>query len=347
MAVTKRGTSYYSAFMIKGERFRASFDTYAEAERWEADVRHAIQTGRPIPQPKTNGRVSGGKITTFKQVTDYTIKNHYADREEFAEKVRSYFNEMANHFGANTPMADIKRTHIDAFIMKLRDNGNSNGTINRKMSALSAAFKTAKALELCERPAWPKRLKEHNGKLRFVYPHEEKAILAKALEFHDEDLHDIIVFALDTGARFSEIVKAKWDWFTPELTSWIIWERKADNPMGMPLTARTQQILKRRRQQGHDGPFRKEGYSSVRYRLDRVFSNVEGMDLSDVTFHTFRHTTASRLVQRGVDLRRVQTWMGHKAIATTIRYAKLAPNDLADLASVLETPTKTKVLEDA
>jgi hypothetical protein len=28
--------------------------------------------------------------------------------------------------------------------------------------------------------------------------------------------------------------------------------------------------------------------------------------------------------------------MGHKAIATTIRYAKLAPNDLADVVHFLE-----------
>lgn len=73
--------------------------------------------------------------------------------------------------------------------------------------------------------------------------------------------------------------------------------------------------------------------AEMRHRLHRV---LEHLELDDITFHTYRHTTASRLVQRGVDLRRVQVWMGHKAIATTIRYAKLAPNDLADLANVLE-----------
>lgn len=346
MGTVARGRSFFAEFMINGVRYRATFDTREEAERWELDVRHAVKTERSPPEPYKRGRVVGGKLITLKQVAGYTLKNNYADRPDYAAKVTSYIAEMESHFGANTPMSDIKRTHIDGFITELRSRGNSNGTINRKMSALSAIFKTAKALDVCDRPAWPKRLKESNGKLRFVYPHEEKAILAKALAFDDQDLHDIIIFALDTGARFSEIVKARWDWFTPERTSWIIWERKADNPMGMPLTSRCRAMLDRRKDQ-EGGPFRSEGYSSIRYRLERLLSNIEGMDLDDVTFHTFRHTTASRLVQRGVDLRRVQMWMGHKAIATTIRYAKLAPNDLADLASVLEAPAKVRQMEDA
>ncbi len=121
-------------------------------------------------------------------------------------------------------------------------------------------------------------------------------------------------------------------WFTPTRSSWIIWSRKADNPFAMPLTQRVQAMLKRRAGKP-GGPFVDETYRSVRHRLEKV---TELLDWDDVTFHTFRHTTASRLVQRGVDLRRVQTWMGHKAISTTIRYAHLAPNDLADVVKFLE-----------
>jgi hypothetical protein len=40
-------------------------------------------------------------------------------------------------------------------------------------------------------------------------------------------------------------------------------------------------------------------------------------------------------VQRGVDLYRVQIWMGHKGPQMTQRYAKFAPKQLAELAEVL------------
>jgi site-specific recombinase XerD len=36
-----------------------------------------------------------------------------------------------------------------------------------------------------------------------------------------------------------------------------------------------------------------------------------------------------------VDIYRVKTWMGHRNIATTMRYAHLAPSHLEELADVL------------
>jgi site-specific recombinase XerD len=56
----------------------------------------------------------------------------------------------------------------------------------------------------------------------------------------------------------------------------------------------------------------------------------------DVVIHTLRHTCASWLVQRGVDLRRVQVWMGHKSIQTTLRYAKLSPKSLFEAVEVFD-----------
>lgn len=52
---------------------------------------------------------------------------------------------------------------------------------------------------------------------------------------------------------------------------------------------------------------------------------LEQTGIKEVTWHTLRHTFASRLVMAGVDLKTVQELMGHKTIATTARYAHLAP----------------------
>jgi len=39
-----------------------------------------------------------------------------------------------------------------------------------------------------------------------------------------------------------------------------------------------------------------------------------------VTWHTLRHTFASRLVSRGVDIVTVQQLLGHSAVTVTMRY---------------------------
>jgi site-specific recombinase XerD len=48
--------------------------------------------------------------------------------------------------------------------------------------------------------------------------------------------------------------------------------------------------------------------------------------IENVTWHTLRHTFASRLVMAGVDLKTVQELMGHKSLAMTARYSHLAPS---------------------
>ncbi|MET3648269.1 integrase [Phyllobacterium ifriqiyense] len=49
-----------------------------------------------------------------------------------------------------------------------------------------------------------------------------------------------------------------------------------------------------------------------------------------------RHTCASRLLRGGIDIRRVQIWLGHQTLSMTMRYAHLATNDLDSCVAVLE-----------
>jgi integrase len=72
--------------------------------------------------------------------------------------------------------------------------------------------------------------------------------------------------------------------------------------------------------------------STAWYMFNQVKEDVmreTGMDLSDVTLHTIRHTTLTRLAQGGMDLARLQEWAGHSDPKITAeRYLHLIPNDL-------------------
>jgi site-specific recombinase XerD len=75
---------------------------------------------------------------------------------------------------------------------------------------------------------------------------------------------------------------------------------------------------------------------SFRQTWDRAKVTLGLSDDAQLVPHALRHTTASRLVQRGVTLKVVQEWLGHKTITVTMRYAHLAPANLLAAVKVLE-----------
>ena len=70
--------------------------------------------------------------------------------------------------------------------------------------------------------------------------------------------------------------------------------------------------------------------------MDAMFNEGVEDARQRVSFHTLRHTFASWLVQRGVDLYKVKELMGHEDIKMTMRYAHLAPEGLRKAAAVIE-----------
>jgi len=56
-----------------------------------------------------------------------------------------------------------------------------------------------------------------------------------------------------------------------------------------------------------------------------------------------RHTFATRLVQRGIDLYKVQRLLGHKTGTMTQRSAHHSPESLRDGVNVLDEPRQDRV----
>ena len=75
-------------------------------------------------------------------------------------------------------------------------------------------------------------------------------------------------------------------------------------------------------------------HNRLRRELITIAKRIQIPGLTKI--HTLRHTVASHLVMKGVDLPTVQKLMGHSDILTTMIYSHLAPDHLADAVNKLQ-----------
>jgi integrase len=84
--------------------------------------------------------------------------------------------------------------------------------------------------------------------------------------------------------------------------------------------------------------------SNIRRSLNLA---LEKAKITNFHFHDLRHTCATRMVQAGVDLYKVQRLLGHKSSIMTQRYAHHYPESLRDGVEALESSgaVSTKVAQ--
>ena len=190
---------------------------------------------------------------------------------------------------------------LDELIGKLRKRGNSNATINRKMAALSKLLRKANKMgDVHSLPEF-KRQKESAGRIRFL-DHDEESALFSQIRSHSELYARFCIFLVDTGARLSEGLDLRWGDLTD--TRATFWVTKSGRSRSVPLTRRAALAITasdRRK----PGPFSDIDQQRFRTAWHQAKEVVGLGDDKDVVPHILRHTCASRLVQGGIDIRRV------------------------------------------
>lgn len=280
-----------------------------------------------------------GPIGVVKETTLTELLQRYADIlwEEGSHKynVKAFIGEL-DEILLNARFSTISQDMLDSLIGALRKRGNSNATINRKMAALSKLLRKAHKMgDIHSLPEF-RRQKERAGRLRFLEANEE-ATLFREIGNRSDLYLKLSIFLVDTGARLGESIALKWnDVHEGRVTFWIT---KSGRSRTVPLTARAKEALGDLADRT-PGPFTSvdpQKYRSI-WNLAKVDAGLS--DEPDIVPHVLRHTCASRLVRGGIDLRRVQMWLGHQTLEMTMRYAHLASHDLDMCVPVLERHLK-------
>jgi integrase/recombinase XerD len=85
-------------------------------------------------------------------------------------------------------------------------------------------------------------------------------------------------------------------------------------------------------------PGRKPGMPMTTRQLNRLFHEAaDGAGIKKgVTLHALRHSFATHLLERGTDIRIIQTLLGHEKLDTTAHYTRVATGMIANIKSPLD-----------
>lgn len=332
MSVRQRGEKWQADLTHKGQRYRELFNTKEEADEWEASSRVRILRGEDI---KTGVKSVKADPMTIGELQRLTHRTYWAGGKSDKTMMITSMSSV-DYFGPSKKVQDITSEDTLKFADYLKAGGNSGGTINRKMAALSKMLTMAKDMKVISDKPKIWRQRESDGRMRYYTPAEEAAFLNAFNFLGGYDERDLFTFLIDTGARLSEAERIRWADITDEA---IFRETKNGSTRKVPLTSRVCKMLAERRQRLVDwsGPFSEmRRHGRLRGMWERARKMV-GLDNDpEAVIHTLRHTFCSRLVQRGVPLEVVKDLAGHESYQTTLRYAHLAPGNRRDAINVLE-----------
>lgn len=225
----------------------------------------------------------------------------------------------------------------------------SDSSVNREVQLLRRIIRFLASRYRVPEIDWAQhRLKERDGRAREMRQDEERALFDR-LRAEDNDLADLVEFAMLCGVRKHAAVTLLWSKVdlkngTAEvLTKGDVWHR-------FPLTQRMKMIIANRpkvapqvftyvcrrpapEKVGKDGKAQPRRIAGERYPFSkqgwdrRWRTMLKEAGITDFRFHDLRHTAGSRITRSG-GLRTAQKVLGHTRIETTARYAHVTEDDM-------------------
>lgn len=237
---------------------------------------------------------------------------------------------------SNKSYGDAQREDIKEWMVELSEKGRGKRTTKRKLSSLKSFYAwmflhkriASDPFEFVHAPKAPKALPEF-----FSEEEAEKILLSNSKrtdKFKDRD-QAIIALLFSSGLRASELVNLKFEHLDLQNRMMII-KGKGKKERLVPFKKETRALL--------------EFYLTnsrpmfIKEDDDRfIFVNSKGKELSvrglefilnevmrktglyeRIHPHMLRHSFATKLLNRGADLRTIQELLGHSSIGTTTVY---------------------------
>jgi len=337
----------------KAQEYRSNF-------KWNKD--NPAQLSKPICKQDEDGASAElaarieveRKQVEHKNITfgDY-FNNVYtplqvANEKKSVNREKSLYIYHLKSVLAKMTFHEIKPFHVEKVKRNMLNKGQAPRSIHYALSLIRQIWNQAVRDDITEiqHPVSKVSKPKINNKRERFFSEEEEALLLGELGRCSPITFDMSIMSLDTGARWSELAKLKWSQvdLTAE-TVRLIGTKAGDNRTAHVVTNRVLDMLKRRNKErvseyvfpAKDGG-QQDQVNRVCYRTIKKLGLNDGVEdrRLRLSFHSFRHTCASRLAIAGVPLYTIKEVMGHHSITMTERYAHLMPSVMRDALKMLE-----------
>lgn len=244
---------------------------------------------------------------------------------------------ISPYFG-NMQISEIRQTDVEEWLNSLLAHGYAPTSCNRFLAVLKIAFAMAESRGLtAESPCRNTRpFRKSNQSERYLSKKEAGMLMAALAKSEKQEAKAIRLIML-TGARKSEILKARWENVSFERRMLTVPLSKSNRPRHIILSNAALSILQEMRSH-KTGQWLFPGRNPDK-PLSDIFLFWNGLrkelGLQDVRVHDLRHSFASFLVNAGHSLYEVQKLLGHNDPRTTMRYAHLGQDSLVVAAEVV------------
>ena len=332
MAIYKKSDKYYSRIQYHGVR-RHFLCTGAKDEN-EAKVYEANEL-RKLVMVVEGLAVDESREAKLKDLTKVFLAYSKTNKKDY-KLDEAKVKVIHSYFGEKTLASKITPKRIEDFKSFMSEK-YSNAYVNRYLACIKTIFNIGIKNELIKTTPMKavKMMKEDNHKIRYLTADEE-ARLFKELPEH---LKPIVICALQTGLRKSNILQLRWELVDLEFRfiEVLAQQNKGHKIIKIPISDKlleTLESLPRNSEYVFANPDTGKPYRDI----SEGFKNAcERANIENFRFHDLRHTVATRLVEKGIDLRVVQEIMAHSTIVTTQRYMHPTPKRKLEAISVLNS----------
>lgn len=321
--------------MHDGIRYYKNFNTESEAVKWETETKIALKHNLPLPEEVTKKmNISLGQV--IEECYEAVFKHQSQGNE-----IHYQTKQITDVIPHDTPIANIKYTHIEEFITAQRIKGNSNNTIRRKLAILGRIFTYAVDKKYIDsKPKIEKPAKTVNTRLSYWTPEQELEIIQTLDDLHWHYFKNFFIWQIDTGMRPIEARAIhKRQVRQDSRVGWVVdlLRTKNGHRRTIPLTTRAYEAWCFHLTKNPEHPFLYWSPTKIRTAWDTLRKALNKVGDKSFVFYTTRHTCATRLVNNVPNIKLAQQWLGHETIEETLKYAKLQPQTLIDARDSLQT----------